>query len=251
MIRGYDGFVALSFLDPESGQSFSVAGTAPVPAASTIKLLVLSTLMRKAEEGVLCLADRTEITAELRTGGDGILKELEPGHSFSLEELAVLMIIVSDNMAANILIDRLGMDAVNEEARRLDLKQTVLARKMMDAAARSAGRENRTCAEDLTEILRRLYTGTLVSPEADRKMLSILLRQQQKGRLQLYLPDEILLAHKCGDLHGVENDCGIFFTEPHPYILTVLTRGFRSNADSRRCIGEISKYIYENMWRKV
>ena len=74
----------------------------------------------------------------MRTGGDGVLKELEPGHEFSLREILTLMIIVSDNEATNILIQMLGMDRINRIAE-LGLKEAVLGRKMMDSEAKKTG----------------------------------------------------------------------------------------------------------------
>ncbi len=85
----------------------------------------------------LSLEEKIKITQEMRTGGDGVLKELEPGHEFSLREILTLMIIVSDNEATNILIQMLGMDRINRMAAELGLKEAVLGRKMMDSEAKT------------------------------------------------------------------------------------------------------------------
>ena len=116
-------------------------------SASTIKLLVLAEVFRQAEEGSLSLAEGVTLTAEKRTGGDGILKELLSGHTFTLKELCTLMIIVSDNEAANLLLT--GGHGQGEPAGRgPGAHRTHLGRKMMDSAARDAGRDNWTCADD-------------------------------------------------------------------------------------------------------
>jgi Beta-lactamase enzyme family len=62
----------------------------------------------------------------------------------SLADCALLMLAFSDNAATNVLLDRLGLEAVNEEASRLGCERTEIRRPMM-----AAGPENLTCARDL------------------------------------------------------------------------------------------------------
>ena len=81
--------------------------------------------------------------------------------------------------------------------------------------------------------------------EESRLMMDILKRQQQGGRLQLYLPEEIETAHKCGDLDALENDGGIIFLPGRPYILTVLTSEMESNKEGREVIGHISRIVFD------
>lgn len=70
-----------------------------------IKLLILAELVKKVSENKFSLSDAITVTEAMKTGGDGVLKELNSEHHFTLKELATLMIIVSDNQATNILID--------------------------------------------------------------------------------------------------------------------------------------------------
>ena len=241
------GTVCLSFLDLTTGENISIDGDRCVPSASTIKLLIMAELMDRVRTGSLSLDQKITITPEMKTGGDGILKELEPGHSFSLKEILTLMIIVSDNQATNILIDLLGMDAINARGKTLGLKNTILGRKMMDSEARKQGRDNFISANDMAAILRAIYEERLIDVEASKTMLDILLRQQQSGRLQLYLPEEVPVAHKCGDLDYLENDGGIIYAEGHPYILVVLTSSMPSNKEGREVIGTLSKIVYDSI----
>ena len=89
-------------------QGFSIGGKNELPSASLIKLLVLVELCEEVRRGRANLKEAISILGSAITGGDGIIKELKIGHTFTLEELATLMIIVSDNEAANQLIDRLA-----------------------------------------------------------------------------------------------------------------------------------------------
>lgn len=241
------GTVCVAFQDLTNGHGFSIDGDRSVPSASTIKLVIMAELMARVQSGELSLEQKLTITPEMKTGGDGILKELEPGHSFSLREIMTLMIIVSDNQTTNILIDLLGMEAINARAEAMGLHQTVLGRKMMDSEAKKQGRDNFISANDMAAILRAIYDKKLIDEAASETMLDILLRQQQNGRLQLYLPEELPMAHKCGDLDLLENDGGIIFAPDHPYILVVLTSQMPSNKEGRETIGLLSRLVYDSI----
>ena len=246
-IAGVSSCVCVAFHDLTTDESFSIHGEKSVHSASTIKLVIMAELLSRVNAGQLKLEDTVTITAQMHTGGDGILKELEPGHTFSLKEILTLMIIVSDNQATNILIDLLGMDAINRRAQALGLTQTVLGRKMMDSEARKQGKDNFISALDMEHILTQIYRGALIDADSCKLMLDILLRQQQTGRLQLYLPEEVPVAHKCGDLDFLENDGGIIYVPGKPYVLVVLTSQMPSNKEGREVIGIISKMVYDAM----
>ena len=246
IISQVEGNVCINFYDLNKNNGFSVNGDKKVLSASMIKLLILAELMKKIFENKFSLSDIITITSSMKTGGDGVLKELNTGHHFTLKELATLMIIVSDNQATNILIDFLGMENINQLGKELDLKETFLGRKMMDAEARKKGYDNYTCADDISLLLKLIYQEKLINKEASQLMLDILLRQQQGERLQRYLPSDIKIAHKCGDLDNLENDGGIIWLGDRAYILVVLTNGM-PNLQCKQTIGKISKFVYDKM----
>lgn len=215
------------------------------PSASTIKLVIMSQVLKEVKEKKHSLKEIIKLVNTVKTGGDGILKELNEGHEFTLEEIMTLMIILSDNTATNILISLVGMESINSMALELGLRNTKLQRKMMDSAAARSGRENLTCAEDMARILELIYEGKNVDSEYSGIMLEILKKQQVRGRLDLYLPDDTLIAHKTGDLDKLEHDVGIVFLPGCTYIICVLTNETETNKDGREIIGKISKAVYE------
>lgn len=245
IINESQGNVAVVVKNLSTGLKISFNPDLIFPSASTIKLVILSDLLRQCKSGKFNIEDKIKITEELLTGGDGILKELDMGHTFSLKELATLMIIISDNMATNILIDLLGMDNINNTAIQLGLKQTTLQRKMMDLNAQALGKDNFTCANDMAHILELIYTGKVIDNESSKIMFDILLRQQVNGRLNLYLPEEVKIAHKTGDLDNLEHDVGIVYLPTTNYIICVLTNNLESNKEGREIIGSISKVVYD------
>lgn len=240
--EGSISVVVKSFFDE---RQFSIDADSVYRSASTIKVFIMSELFRQVKEGLLSLSETMILTDAMLTGGDGILKELKPGHSFTLEEICTLMIILSDNMATNILIDRLGMENINAQIARLGMKKSSLQRKMMDSEAVKAGLNNYTTAAEFAAVLESIYRRENVDAESSEKMLDILKRQQVRGRLDLALPEELVIAHKTGDLDNLEHDGGIVFLENKPYLICVLTENVRSNRDGREIIGEISKMVYE------
>ena len=246
IISQVEGNVCINFYDLNKNNGFSVNGDKKVLSASMIKLLILAELMKKVSENKFSLSDTVMMANFMKIGGDGVLKELNTGHHFTLKELATLMIIVSDNQATNILIDFLGMENINQLGKELDLKETFLGRKMMDAEARKKGYDNYTCADDISLLLKLIYQEKLINKEASQLMLDILLRQQQGERLQRYLPSDIKIAHKCGDLDNLENDGGIIWLGDRAYILVVLTNGM-PNLQCKQTIGKISKFVYDKM----
>ena len=246
IISQVEGNVCINFYDLNKNNGFSVNGDKKVLSASMIKLLILAELMKKIFENKFSLSDTVMMANFMKIGGDGVLKELNTGHHFTLKELATLMIIVSDNQATNILIDFLGMENINQLGKELDLKETFLGRKMMDAEARKKGYDNYTCADDISLLLKLIYQEKLINKEASQLMLDILLRQQQGERLQRYLPSDIKIAHKCGDLDNLENDGGVIWIRDKAYILVVLTNGM-PNLQCKQTIGKISKFVYDKM----
>ena len=242
------GNVAVSIKDLRSGKEIKINADMEFPSASIIKIAIMSELFNKINEGVYRLDDVIEIKEEMKTGGDGILKELDYGHRFTLIEICTLMIIVSDNMATNILIDLLSMDKINSCITKLGMKKTRLQRKMMDSLAVKEGRNNFTSAEDFSLVLELIYRGENANEVYSNIMLNILKKQQVRGRLDLYLPEGVLIAHKTGDLDNLEHDGGIVFLPEKEYIICVLTNEVNSNKDGREIIGEISRMVYDEMF---
>lgn len=228
------------------------------PAASIIKLLIAWEAHRQAETGALTLDEAVPVPPQQAVGGTGVLHLLSPGAALTWRDLVALMLAVSDNTATNLLIDRLGMDAVNLTAQALGLSATVLQRKMMDFAARAAGRDNFTSAADTARLLTFLVlpslgpglnspdagANRLISAAACRSLMDILEKQQFNHKLPALLPG-VRCAHKTGELPGLEHDAGvIYLPDGHPLVVAVFTWELRSNAEGVRTIAEVARAAY-------
>jgi beta-lactamase class A len=179
-----------------------------VTAASTIKVPILAAALDEVDAGRLDLEQPNAIPPQ-RTGGSGVLQALPYLHTLTLADLLTLMIIVSDNTATNVVIDLIGMERVNQFCADAGLNGTVLRRKMMDADAVRLGLENTTTARDQAKLLGAIAWGNLLPAPLRAFALQALERQQFNDGLPSLLPDEVIVAHKTGELPGVRHDVGI------------------------------------------
>ncbi len=241
-LKGQAGIVVE---DLETGWTFIHNEDQPFPAASLVKIPILVTCFKAVEEGRLDLSEKHVLRREDRVGGSGILRRMRNGRSFTYSQLIDYMVTESDNIACNILIDRLGFDYINQVFEELGLEKTRLNRKMIDFAARDQGIENYTTAAEMTGLLDRLYHHRCFNAEISERCLAVLKRQKINDRLPRYLPKEITVAHKTGLEKEVCHDAGIVFTPSGDYIITVLVHTWIGPGSAKIFIGRLSSYFYE------
>ena len=214
-------------LDPQTFASLdgevAVVPDARRVAASIIKLPILACALETVTAGELSLDEQITVTQQDIVGGSGNIQSRGAGVSYSIDELLHAMIAQSDNVAANLVIGRLGMDTVNETCAALGLTQTVLARLMMDTEAQAQGRENYTSARDAAAVLQRLAAGTIATPELCERARGYLLAQEDTRGIVEGVPGGVLVAHKTGSLANAQHDAAIVYAE-RPYVLTILTQ---------------------------
>jgi beta-lactamase class A len=155
------------------------------------------------------------------------------------------MITESDNIATNLLLDRIGMDSVNHRIQRLGFTDTVLRRRMMDFGAAASGRENLTSVMDIACLLDRIHRTCCINKSADSAMSRILARQTDRCKIPLLLPPGIVCQHKTGELPGAEHDAGIIFSPSGPYVLSVMSDGLTDPERGRRIVATLSRNVYD------
>ena len=138
-------------------------------------------------------------------------------------DLITLMIILSDNTATNMVIDRVSIPRVNDAMRALDEPGFDLQRKMFDAEMAAKGYVNTVTARGVGRLLERIATGTLLGQPWDGRMLQMLMDQRLNGKLPFYLhPRDIDVAHKTGEDEGTSHDAGIVYSE-RPFVIVMLS----------------------------
>lgn len=232
----YAGTYAVACASADGSWSVDVNGDKPFVSASIIKLAILGTLLDQAQSGVLSLDDSATVGPSDIVGGTGVIQASGAGGSYTYRQLAAYMIQDSDNVATNLIIDAVGMPAVNEYASEIGLTQTTLNRRMMDFAA---GDENYASANDVAHILQLIYQGKLVSPDASEFALDLLKGQHDDAGLLEGLPAGSVFAHKTGTLDGVFNDGGIVF-DRNPYVMVVLS-GDAEKSQAQACMVDIAQ----------
>lgn len=219
----------------------SVNGSTQHASASMIKLVVLAALFDKVAAGEIDLSAQVEIKASDIVSGTGTVQDDGPG-TYELRELARRMIADSDNTATNVIVDLIGMDAVNEEASKLGLTGTVMARKMMDMVAADQGMRNRMTSDDAATILNLIASGKLVNEQMSELAMSFLLQQTINAGLTDAIPAGVQVAHKTGELNQAEHDGGVVLAA-HPYVLVVMTEGI-DNYLGVSVIADVSRAVY-------
>lgn len=216
------GKVSVVYKNLNSGETFCYKENLVHRGASIIKLYVMGEAFRQMEVGILERDRVFTLRDEDRVPPCGVLTFMHEGLKVNTADLLYLMIILSDNVAANLLIDALGIENINRFIRESGLTLTVLRRKMFDRKSAAEGNENMITAKETGLFLEKLYKGEVVSPHGDRKMLAILKRQQLNNKFPLLLEeDEVEIAHKTGEDDGISHDAGIFYTK-EPFLLVVL-----------------------------
>ena len=214
----------------------------PMRSASMIKVFILATVMDKANRGELDIDEILTLNDGDKVGGAGILSGYASGTQLSLREVLELMITHSDNTATNIVIDRVGMDTINDYIQSHGYRDTVLRRKMMDFDAVAAGRENFSSVRDLGKFFTRLYNYECVNERYDKIMLDFLVKQTDTDCFPSALPDK-QIAHKTGALDGLYDDGGIIYSDSGDAVLVIMTENFTGERNTIRHMKNFARAV--------
>ncbi|MFP3719109.1 serine hydrolase [Niallia circulans] len=246
IVQEYEGEGHFGIAMEWRGQGFFLNENDVFPSASLIKLPVMVESFMQSSGGTLALEDLVEVRSLLRTGGAGIVQYMSPQSRLSIRDLLTLMMIVSDNMATNYLIERLGMDNVNRRCQQLGMSSTVLQRKMMDREARKRKIENYTSPHDILRCLKAIYN------DRNQSGKKILYHQQLLDKLPYYRGENsgIRIANKTGELDKVEHDCAIIEHEDEIIFIAILTDQLTANQKGKELIQLIGASIFECLYDK-
>ncbi|WP_456048253.1 serine hydrolase [Abiotrophia defectiva] len=233
---------------PSSQGTALVNQSGPIKSASIIKLFIMQVLLEEIKAERLSWQEVITMMAEDQVGGTGNLQAAEPGTSYSLEDLALEMLIHSDNTATNLIIERLGgLSAVQAKIQSLGYQDTRLQRLMMDQVAIAEGRENFTSAREVGQLLAKLYQHKLVGQAQDQIFLDYLAQQTDRQGVVATLPQGVISYNKTGtnSAQGLQHDAALVqLTNQSAYVLVVLQEG-RGDGDLLKPLQEIGQQVYE------
>ncbi|GAA4615582.1 serine hydrolase [Saccharopolyspora hordei] len=224
------GRVGLAAWDLAEREPVVLGAERVVPAASTIKVLIMVTALRAVHAGTLELDAPRQLPTE-RVGGAGLLRQLRSVERLSLRDLITLMVVISDNAATNAVIDAVGFDAIRECAANLGCTGTRVERKLMHH--HEPGR-NETTALDQARVLDRLARGAALPPGLTEHALGVLAEQQVRDRLPALLPVGARCWNKTGELLGLRHDVGLLGVDRPQAVIAVLVDEL---TDERSCHG--------------
>jgi beta-lactamase class A len=223
-IGDFPGTVSLFAKNLDTGVAIGIRESDPVRTASTIKLPILLTVFDTVARGKAKWTEPLTVTAAEKSSGTGIIaSEISDGVQLPLRDVANLMVVLSDNTATNLILERITTDAVNAYLDSIGIKTTRSMRKILgEGKARgfsAAGKlpENQkygigvSTPHDMVAILEKLERGELVSPEASKEMLAILGRCQDSNGIRRKLW-QMKIANKTGALDALRSDVGIVYS---------------------------------------
>ncbi len=262
-IADFDGKVSIYAKNLDSGKIYSLRGEDQVRTASTIKLAIMAETFRQVAEGKVKWDDPIGLTKEKKQGGSGILFEFSDGTKIDLKTAVNLMIVLSDNTATNLVLDKVTTDAVNDYMAKLGLNDTLSLRKIGgggDSTAWTNDQRNRlfglgrTSPKDMVRLVEMMEKGELVSKEASAGMTAILKRQQPKDGIGRGQSDTTPVASKSGALDRFRADVGIVYTRKGRiamaiYIDDMPYTGYHQENPGLKMIWKLSQLLQEELAR--
>lgn len=192
-------------------------------SASTIKIAIMIQLFRRIDAGYLTLDDPYILKEADKVPGSGVLQELHSGIELTLRDVLYLMMSISDNPATNILIDHVGMDAVNATMRELGMEKSLLGRPMRGRPANSEEQENLATPSEFANLMNSILEGTAASAESCMAMLEMLKLQSNSRRIGRFVPEGMEWGSKTGSYDTVVNDVGFVMTKDGPLVVAVFS----------------------------
>lgn len=219
-LANFKGKVWIYAKNLDTLREFALRADEQVRTASTIKLAIMAETFHQVAQGKVKWTDEIVLTKEKKQGGSGILFEFSDNTKIDLKTAVHLMIVVSDNSATNLVLDKVTTDSVNDFMDTLGLNQTRSLRKVFGGGESRANADplNKlfglgvSSPRNMVKLLEMMENGTLVSKEASAEMIAILKRQQLKDGIGRAVPDTIPTASKSGALDRLRSDVGIIYT---------------------------------------
>ncbi|MGH7482077.1 MAG: serine hydrolase [Longimicrobiales bacterium] len=253
-IARHDGTVGVAVIEPMTGRTLGIGENEPFPSASLIKVPILIELFHQVEHGELRLDDPLIVLEVDKQPGSGVLQFLDAPHRLSVRDAAFLMIALSDNTATNLLIDELGIRAVNERMDSIGAPRTTLHSKTFLRSTSIALDSSEvyglgvTTPLEMARLLAQIQRGEAVSDSASAAMRALLADQFYGFGIPRYLSD-VSVAHKTGDLSAARHDCGIVDTTGRDFVLCVLTKenadqSWRVDNEAHLLIADLARIVH-------
>jgi D-alanyl-D-alanine carboxypeptidase (penicillin-binding protein 5/6) len=246
-----------SSTDGDSSPLLEIACDRPMPTASLIKVAVLTELYRQIDQKEVSSDELLELRKEDAVPGSGILTEhFGPGTRLPLSTVARLMIAWSDNTATNLLLDRLGITAVNRTMDSLGFDQTHVHSKVFrrDTSVEPEASQRyglgRTTARQMGQLLSKIHRKELFAADASEAMLAHLAACDDDTKILRELPKSLKVPHKTGAVTEVRTDAALIPLGERTLVVVILTAGNEDGSWGDRnaaeiLMGKVGKILFD------
>lgn len=256
-LKTIEGEFAVAFKDLQTGKTLFINEKENFHAASTMKTPVMIEVFKQAKAGKFKLNDSILVKNEFKSivdgspysmdiaddSGDGMYKMI--GKKMTIYDLTYQMIIVSSNLATNILIDLVDAKNANESMRKLGAKDIQVLRGVEDQKAFDKGLSNTTTAYDLMLIFEKIAQNKVIDKKSCEEMRKILFNQKFNEIIPEKLPKTVKVAHKTGSITGVQHDSGIvYLPDGRKYVLVLLSKKLKNADAGVKVLSEVSDMFY-------
>lgn len=264
----FNGRFGLAATNLQTNEMFAYHADDKFPAASTIKLPVLLTLMEQVKAGDYTLDDRLMLRRADQIGGSGILRNLSPGLTMSIRDWAFLMMNISDNSATNVLIDHVGLKNVQSWLVYNNFEDVQLHNKInFPALGHDLYHFGTATPAGLNRMITAVFRHELICATACDEMLRVM-NKVGSDRVGRYLPFEpfdtdvpaaerLQLAGKTGSFKGCRAQTAVIWRgagdNRRGFSITVMTEGdpapesWRVDAAGVLLIGRLARLIYDEV----
>ena len=252
------GTFAVAFKDLSTGETILINEKETFHAASTMKTPVMIEVYKQAAEGKFSFDDSITIKNRFKSIVDSSEFQLYPiddsdkelykeiGNKRTLRELVYDMIIVSSNLATNMIIELVDAKNVTQTMRSMGAQDIQVLRGVEDSKAYQQGLSNTTTAYDLMLIFSKIASGEAVSEAASNDMITTLLDQRFNSIIPAHLPAGVKVAHKTGEITGVRHDSGIvLLPDGRKYVLVLLSKNLNNVDAATKAMANVSEILYK------
>lgn len=246
------GVLGYSVINLETGERLSARGDEPFPTASVVKVPVLVALYDLVEKKRISLDDPIAVLKVDQVGGSGVLQHLHNGAVVTVGDAARLMIIISDNTATNLILDKVGIRTVWQKMEALGLPRTKIHAKSFNRATSLAMDSSVkyglgvSTPNEMARLFELLGRGQAVSPAADSAMLAILALNEDDTKLGRYTGG-IRSARKSGDVDASRADCALFWRQSRVVVCAFTRenqdRSYAVDAEAHLAIARIGQVV--------
>ncbi|HEY9809995.1 MAG TPA: serine hydrolase [Halomicronema sp.] len=234
--------VGALFIDVDTGNYVDLNPNQSFSAASTIKVPILVAFFQDVDAGKIQLDEKLTMRPDLIAKEAGDMQYKPPGTKFSALEVATQMIVISDNTATNMLIDRLGgAEALSQRFQSWGLTSTTIRNVLPDLEG-----TNTTSAEDMVKLMGLVTQGKLMSLRSRDRLLEIMRRTVNNSLLPQGLGEGAIIAHKTGDIGTFVGDVGMIdMPSGKRYLAAVIVKGPHNDPRSTEMIRQFSRKVYQ------